>query len=117
MTELKIELSHEEFLPNETIKGKIIWHLQKPPETITLNIGWYTEGRGTEDAHIEYERQWSMMFLTGDKNFMFKLPPSPYSFSGKLIELLWYVSVETKKGNIHTRTDIIVSPNKKTVMI
>lgn len=115
--EIRFDLPEQNFEPGEKLKGNVVWNLDKPPKSIILNVGWYTEGRGTEDSCIEYEQQWDTESLTGSETFSLVLPPAPYSFAGKLIELIWYLSAEVKKGNWHTRANIVVAPGKTPVKL
>lgn len=115
--DIKIDIPDRHFEPGEFVKGKVNWQLDKPPESIILHIGWYTEGRGSEDSCIEFEQKWQTQFLTGMEAFSFQLPPAPYSFEGKLIELIWYVSAESQKGGFHNRIDLVVGPDKKVVKL
>lgn len=114
---IDIELSDSHFEPSEMVKGTIRWRLSQPPEKIIFHMGWYTEGRGSQDSCIEFEKEWDTAFDTGAEVFSCQLPHAPYSFSGKLIELNWYLSAETKKGRAYVRKTITLGPNKQSVQL
>jgi len=111
MNELNISIDKNNYQPREKIQGNIRWQLTKPPKEICLQIGWQTEGRGTQDNRVEYEQVFTTDSHSGTENFYYELPASPYSFSGKLIELNWLILVYTKKGKTQASTDIIVAPD------
>ena len=117
MQTIEIELSQTQYEPGEIMTGRVVWNFSKAPKQISLQIAWHTEGRGSEDSHIEYEQHWDTDMHSGSQNFRFKLPPSPYSFSGTLIELIWSVSAFSKCGKEYTHTDIVVAPQKKVVKL
>ena len=110
MNPLTIELQKVCFAPSDVIRGTARWSLEGVPKCVTLHIGWYTIGRGTKDACVEFEKEWETAFSSGAEAFEFSLPHAPYSFAGKLIELKWYVSLEVEKGDAYARKDIVVSP-------
>ena len=117
MNDFYLELDKQKFKPGERVAGKAHWRTEKGPKLITLHIGWYTVGRGTEDSHIEFEQEWPTEFNVGTELFSFTLPASPYSFRGKLIELLWYVSVEAKVGDHFYKTNFAVGPDSGVVVL
>jgi len=111
MNELNILVDKNNYHPREQIQGSLRWQLTKQPNEICLQVGWKTEGRGSQDNRVEYEKKIISDSHSGTEKFYCKLPPSPYSFSGKLIELNWFIVAYTKKGNIQTSTKIIVAPD------
>ncbi|MGH1441316.1 MAG: hypothetical protein ACRBBR_14465 [Cellvibrionaceae bacterium] len=117
MNELNISIDKNSYQPREQVQGSIRWQLIKPPKEIFLQIGWQTEGRGTQDNRVEYEQIFITDSHSGTENFYYELPASPYSFSGKLIELNWFIVAYTKKGKVQTSTDIIVAPGRVAVTI
>jgi len=51
------------------------------------------------------------------REFRFRLPEGPYSFSGKLISLLWAIEVVASPGDMAGRAGIVVSPSGREVVI
>lgn len=109
-TSLYIDLPKSHYAPGETISGRILWALEKPPESLRLTLGWWTEGRGNKDASIEASQEWETTNLAGEEAFTFTLPPSPYSFSGTLITLKWAIELKLRKGKQTAMESILVSP-------
>jgi len=114
---LQIILSQASFAPGELVRGAIKWHTSTSPKRVTVQIGWYTEGRGSTDSRVEYEQAWDTEELTGTEAFEFELPLTPYSFAGKLIELKWYVKLQTRKGGHMTHTDFVFAPARERVTL
>jgi len=49
--------------------------------------------------------------------FRFLAPAEPYSFSGKLISLLWALEVVALPGHESARLDLTISPTGKEVLL
>ena len=117
MDDITLDIHKTVFEPQDEVVGRVTWSLHRSPKVVTVTAGWYTQGRGSEDEQIEIEQKWRTDENRGVQGFVLPLSKSPYSYSGKLIEIIWYVSAKTKKGGLHTRTDIVVSPNGKPVTL
>src|SRR4051794_14580623 len=91
MPQLQITLAENRtaFSPCETISGTVAWELDTPPEEVTLNLVWSTQGKGTTDIEIVQTIPFEHPQVRDTRPFTIKLPDSPYSFSGQLISLLW----------------------------
>jgi hypothetical protein len=59
------------------------------------------DGAGAEDRH----------------EFRLRLPSGPYSFSGKLISLIWALEVVAEPGADAGRQDITLSPTGRELVI
>jgi hypothetical protein len=55
--------------------------------------------------------------LTGRGGFRFKLPDSPYSFSGKLVSLAWAIEAVAQPGERSARAEIVIAPGGKEVRL
>ncbi len=117
MNKLIINIDKRSFQPEDLIKGSIQWQLEKPPKDIVLQIGWQTEGRGTQDNQVEFEQVFTSQALSGMESFYYKLPTYPYSFIGKLIELKWFIIAYTKKSGIESSVEIVIAPNLEPVKL
>ena len=97
------------FGPGETVKGKAVWQVEKSPETAFLRLFWYTKGKGTEDVEVVSEISFDFPRLKESRPFDMTLPESPYSFSGKLVSLIWAFELVVD-GAEAVRKAIILSP-------
>jgi hypothetical protein len=73
---------------------------------LEISVIWYTEGKGTEDSGVHYfERitgsELQRKITNNSCNFSTKLPISPLSYEGQLLNLRWCVRLRlfTSKGN------------------
>lgn len=117
MSTLRIDIGGEEraFKPGETIRGRVTWQVDEPPQSAELRLFWYTSGKGTEDV----ENVDSVVFQTPQANdnrdFSLTLPRQPFSFSGKLISLVWAIELIVEPGSNVERQEFIMSPSGEEV--
>jgi len=119
MSELTIETENHgtEFVPGETIRGTVCWNLMEMPKSVALRLIWYTRGKGTEDVGIVDSVTFDSPAQYETAPFRFDLPAGPYSFSGKLIALIWALEAVVEPGDLCERVEITVSPTGKEIDI
>ncbi len=119
MNTMTIESDKEQtlFSPGEVIKGRISWHLETAPTQLKLRLFWYTQGKGTEDINIVQTICYKDAAQYETRDFELQIPPGPYSFSGRLISLIWALELVALPSNEVQRLEIIVAPNGKEVQI
>jgi hypothetical protein len=112
MSELRIETidSRRTYRPGETISGKLTWRLDENPRSLELRLFWYTEGKGDRDAATVQTHRIESPARTGADSFALDGPLGPYSFSGKLISLLWALELVVEPGGEATRLDLTIGP-------
>ncbi|MGE0269427.1 MAG: hypothetical protein AB7S78_13335 [Candidatus Omnitrophota bacterium] len=113
---ITVTLDQKTFKPDSRIKGTVTWQLDKTPKNISVRLFWYTRGRGTEDVQLVDETQLGAD-RQGQRGFDLQLPEGPYSFSGKLISLIWGVEAVVQPGGECSREEIIVSPVEKEIIL
>ena len=113
MTTLNVSLDKDLrwYRPGETISGTISWFGEKEIETAEVNLCWYTQGKGTEDAAIVRFFSVPSPQRSDSRSFEFTVPNGPYSFSGTLISLRWTLELIVQPSGESQRIDILVSPN------
>jgi hypothetical protein len=116
---LRIDLFNEKgaYLPGEKVKGKLEWDFDFVPERILLQLLWKTERKGTEDSETVGTETVVNLTAHGSKEFLFELPEGPYSFSGRLISLIWYVKASLEPESEEHRVEIIVSPSRQEIIL
>jgi len=119
MSELKIELSTNQtgFEPGEQINGTVSLTCEPPTRTVELRLFWFTRGKGTEDANIVETARFDQPQPYETRSFAFRLPAAPYSFSGKLISLVWALELITFPGKQVIRREIEVGPAGREVKL
>lgn len=115
MSETFIELDQEQkgFEPGAELTGKVRWRLEKQPRSVELRLFWFTRGKGTEDVGLVQALQFEQPHPEEQRSFRFTLPAAPYSFSGKLISLVWALELVTQPASAVARKEIVVGPGGK----
>jgi hypothetical protein len=101
--------------PGETVEFSALWALQKPPAAVEARLFWFTRGKGTEDVGIVATERVSAPGSAGEHAFLFTLPESPYSFSGRLISLLWAVELVADKSV--ARCEFTLAPDGREIVL
>lgn len=119
MGEMRLELDggRRAFRPGEEIAGTASWFLDRDPDAVHVRLFWYTQGKGDQDLSVVEEIAAEAPGATGRLPFRFRLPPGPYSFSGKLISLLWAVEVVADPRGEAAREEIVAGPGAAEVRI
>lgn len=105
------------FVPGEEVVGTVSWRLDRPAERIGLRLFWYTKGKGTEDVGIAKTVLFDAPRAQEQREFHLRLPAGPYSFSGKLISLIWALEAVAKPSQEMTRREIVLSPSGVEVLL
>ena len=119
MEKLKI-IVHEDktvFAPRETVRGVIEWNLDATPRRLDLSLFWYTAGKGTRDIGMVHNVWFDDPGPHGSKEFSFELPEGPFSFSGRLISVIWAIELICSPGSETTRREITLSPTGKEILL
>ena len=118
MQELSIDIAEQktQFRPAEEIRGTLRWNLPENPESIELSLFWRTEGKGTQDVEVIETKKFDNPGSLAQKEFCFKVPTEPYSFSGKLISIVWALEATSYPDEQTTRQEITISPTGKEVL-
>ncbi len=114
---LRLDDERSGFRPGETVAGSVAWQLPSPPESLVVRLIWFTQGKGTVDVGIVEEQQVTAAEPFGQATFRFHLPAAPYSFSGRLISLLWAVEATATSPDAVARVNLVVSPTRVEVLL
>lgn len=119
MTHLSIALQEERssFRTGQDVSGTAAWSLEVPPESVELRIFWRTQGKGDEDVGIAETIVFQAPGREDKREFRLRAPEGPYSFSGKLVSLLWAIEVVAEPGALAGRAEITVSPTGEEVQL
>jgi hypothetical protein len=117
----RLEISTEggrlAFHPGEELRGTASWSLDAPPTRVELRLFWRTEGKGSQDVGVAETLSFDGAAPEERREFRLRLPPGPYSFSGKLISLIWALELVAEPGADASRQDITVSPTGREILI
>ena len=98
------------FRPGETIRGTISWSLPLPPDHLELQLYWTTRGKGTVDTAVAESLRIDRPAASGDKQFTFPTPNQPYSFSGRLVSVLWGLRLTIYPSMEQSQLNLTISP-------
>src|SRR5262245_52954112 len=94
MIAIEMEQNRRAFSFGERIAGTVCWSDQLPqPDRFEVRLIWYTQGKGDRDVSIVQQQTIEPRQPSGHAPFAFEAPNGPYSFSGRLISLLWAIEV------------------------
>ena len=105
------------FIPGEVIEGTASWQLERAAQSVELRLFWYTRGKGDQDVGVAETVSFPAPALQDRRSFRISLPAGPYSFSGKLISLLWALEVVAEPGSRAGRLEITVSPSRREIQL
>lgn len=114
---IAIQQQQTHFTPGEQLSGAVGWNLDKAPKTAEVRLFWYTEGKGTRDVGVVDSITFQSPGQNDERAFSFTLPAAPYSFSGKLISLIWAVELILEPGAHAERIQFTLSPTGEEILI
>ena len=119
MSQLLIEMQEEQraFRPGDTIKGAAFWKRDTAPKSVEIRLFWHTRGKGTEDVKVVGKEAFPEPKAEEARPFQFRAPEGPYSFSGKLISLIWGLELVAEPGAESTRIELTISPSAREVLL
>jgi len=117
---IKIQLDNPEaaFIPGQAIEGGIVWNdLPEKAERFEIRLIWYTRGKGDRDCEIVDHQLVADPGLEGNARFKFIAPTRPYSFSGKLVSLIWAIEAVAFPGLEAEQVEFVVSNSGKEIVL
>jgi hypothetical protein len=105
------------FAPGEILEADALWALSVAPKTVEARLFWHTRGKGTEDIGLVQRESVATPISAGEHRFRFTLPAGPYSFSGKLISVLWAIELVAEPGGQVARCEFVLSPSGKEIVL
>ena len=119
MNPLTLEILNRQtaFRPGEKIQGAAHWKLEAPPKSAEVRLFWRTRGQGTEDVAVENAYNFPNAKAEEARPFIFPAPAAPYSFSGRLIMLVWGLELIVEPGKHSTLVEITISPAGKEIRL
>lgn len=115
--EIRIRDNKASFRPGEVLEGTVRWQLDKNAQTMELRLFWHTEGKGDADISVEQTQRFEAPSLSGDGDFRFILPGAPYTFSGRLISLIWALELVALPGEEAEICEFTLSPTGQEVVL
>jgi hypothetical protein len=102
--------------PGDTLELLASWSLASAPESLEARLFWFTQGKGTQDVGVVETQPIDVPGPQGERRIRFKLPDTPYSFSGTLITLAW--GVELIAGDEEAaRWEFVMAPGGREIRL
>lgn len=112
--------SVERYAPGEMLVFTLARDTAPPAASegpLTVQLGWFTEGRGTSDAAVVWSEKLPGLAAGGERGFELRLPGEPWSFSGKLIAVSWRLEVLDTKGAPLVSAPLVLAPATEPVAL
>ncbi len=106
-----------QFEPGETIPIVAEWSLDDHATEIEIRLVWHTEGKGDTDMDVVNTIDIKSPALRDTYRDSMQLPTKPYSFSGKLVSLLWGLELVVLPSEESTRLGITIAPGGNEVVL
>lgn len=119
MSRLQIDTVNDrtEFEPGAEITVFLKWDLHQSPDAVELRTVWNTAGKGDTDVGVVSTQRFDSPSQRESRQTTITLPVGPYSFSGKLISLVWALELVALPGGESARFEITIAPGGREVMI
>jgi hypothetical protein len=101
--------------PRDVLELLARWSLPSPPRSLEARLFWFTRGKGTEDVGVVATRLVPAPGAHGEHRVTFTLPEAPYSFSGRLISLIW--AVELVADQTAARWEFVLAPEGREILL
>src|SRR6185312_15743543 len=119
MSQLKIAIREDRtrFYPGDEILATASWKLEQPPKSVEARLFWFTRGKGTQDTTTVETVRFENPRNEETRPARVCLPEAPYSFSGKLISLIWAIELVVEPGDESARIELTVSPTGEEILL
>lgn len=86
-------------------------------ETLEIRLIWFTRGKGDRDVRIVACHRIAQPSTNGSETVNFDSPGQPYSFSGKLISLIWAVEVIVFPARQAELAELVIAPGGNEIQL
>lgn len=97
--------------PGDAITGSVAW--TGAATTVSVSLRWETRGKGDQDTQVATST--TIPASNGTVRFALTAPYQPFSFSGKLISIVYFV-ISSVDG-VEARQEILIAPGGKEVVL
>ena len=100
-----------DFRPGERLQVTVLWALERTPGPIEVRLFWMTRGKGTEDLRVVSTESIQAGAAAGEAACAFVLPAAPWSFSGRLISLVWAAEAVVPALDLAASCEFVMAPD------
>lgn len=116
--QIQLDGDSTSFEPGADIRGRVDWQPDGPARmSMMISLIWFTQGKGIEDVTVVDQIQIDHPRPHGHRDFKFRLPDFPWSFSGSLISLTWAVEASLEPKGTVERVTVISAPGGEKVKL
>lgn len=117
MLQIQLQDGRNSFLPGQVVTGTVSWRLPSAPTFAQLQLSWTTRGKGTVDSEIVRTVEFPDPEAIAQLPFSLPLPEAPYSFSGKLVSLVWSLRLYLKPSGEEIILPLTISPTGSEIIL
>ena len=115
--ELRITLVDRRIQPGGEIRGTLHWSSDQDLKAIKLRLSWSTEGKGSGDSGTAHQDTLDNPPRRGSQDFVLYAPEAPYSFSGKVVSLIWSVGARAEPSGETVWEAVTISPTGEEIVL
>ncbi len=117
MLEILLPENRSAFEVGELIEVTVSWSLDSPADSVELRLLWNTVGKGDRNLSVEKSWKYDQPMMSDEVTETIRLPEAPYSFSGKLVSLVWAFELIALPGGDSIRREIVISPDAQEIFL
>ena len=118
MMQIQLHQNQTSFVPGNIISGTLSWADAKAGTAqIDVRLIWYTRGKGQRNHRVIDTHTIPNPENSGESRFEFAAPHRPYSFSGKLISLVWAIEAIMFPDLEAEQFEVTISPSGKEIIL
>lgn len=118
MMKLSLTCEQPAFVPGDIISGTIRWtDIKENSEQIDVRLIWYTRGKGQRNHEVLDTITIANPQKNGESGFQFAVPHRPYSFSGKLVSLVWSIEAIVFPDLEAEQLEVVISRDGKEIIL
>lgn len=115
MLHILLDDNRKTYEPGEAITGQIRWLRDESPRNVELRLCWNTRGKGTTDSDVAITLPLPDLRASGSQPFTLRAPDQPYTFSGKLISLVWALELVVDSDEAFERIELVIAPGGREI--
>jgi hypothetical protein len=117
MLRLELRKTESVYRPGEPLEGTAYWSFLSQPKKLTIQLNWFTEGKGDEDFDTALEQEWIPSEANGQLSFRLVTPRAPLSLDGTLIRICWRLEFSSEKPDEEFVLPIVISQSGQPIAL
>ncbi|MEZ5333211.1 MAG: hypothetical protein R2991_14475 [Thermoanaerobaculia bacterium] len=96
--------------PGETVRAEVRWSADFAPEGVEVRLLWETRGKGDREEGVAATVEVPAPARQGEHTVELTLPQGPWSYEGRLLQIVWLLDAVLWPSGEQARADLVVSP-------